>query len=232
VAEDPVDVLYGLPLDQFVSERNRLAKEHKDPSLKKRKKPSVAAWSVNQLARSHADALRALVDAAAAVRAAQQRAVSGARTGGADLRGATRAHRAAVDALVDALPSGTTATVVERVRATLASASLDESLLDDLVAGRLTDDVEPAGFGDLTGLEVLTFDDEDEADAEQTEPDPHADERAAVGRELDDAREALRAARQREADARAEMDRAYDAVRDAERAVADLESRLGALGGG
>lgn len=219
-----MDVLYGLPLDEFVSERNRLAKEHKDPSLKKLRKPSVAAWHVNQLARSRAADVRRLVDAAADVRSAQQRAVSGARAGGSDLRQATRAHRDMVEELVDAVP----ATLVERVRATITAASLDEAVVDDLLAGRLVDDVEPAGFGDLAGLELLTF--EDDVDEAEPEPDPHAEERATVERELDDARETLRAARQREADARAEMDRAYDAVRDAERAVTDLESRLSDLG--
>ena len=224
-----MDVLYGLPLDQFVSERNRLAKEHKDPALKKLRKPSVAAWSVNQLARSHASEVGALVDGAAEVRAAQQRAVSGARTGGADLRAATRAHRAAIDALVEALPAGVSPSVAERVRATLTSASLDETLVDDLRAGRLVDDVEPAGFGDLAGLELLTFEPDDEGAEDSPEPDPHAAEREELQQELASARETLQAARQREADARAEMDRAYDAVRDAERAVADLESRLSEL---
>lgn len=208
---DDVDELYALPLDEFVTARNRLAKERGDPALKKLRKPSVAAWHVNQLARSQPAGVRGLVDAAAGVRAAQQRAVSGARTGGSDLRAATRAHRDALEGLVDAVP----ANLVERVRSTLAAASLDEERVDDLVAGRLVDDVEPAGFGDLAGLELPAFaedDDEDGGDAAPApEPDPRAEERARVERELDAAR--------------AGLDRAYDAVRDAERAVADLEAR-------
>lgn len=226
MADDPVDVLYGLPLDEFVAERNRLAKERKDPSLRKLRKPSVAAWHVNQLARTRTADVERLVDAAGGIRRAQQRALSGVRTGGADLREANREHRAVVDALVDGVP----ANLVERVRSTLTAASLDEDVAPALLAGRLVDDVEPAGFGDLTGLELLTSPEAGEEADEEPEPDPHAAERTEIEHELAEARDALRAARDREVAARAEMDRAYDAVRDAERAVADLESRLADLG--
>ena len=39
--------LYQVPLDQFVAERKRLAKESGDKSLLERKKPSISAWAVN-----------------------------------------------------------------------------------------------------------------------------------------------------------------------------------------
>lgn len=217
--------LYELPLDEFVAARNQLAKERKDPALRKLRKPSVAAAAVNRLARDHHDLVRSLVDAGQSVRAAQQRALSGARTGGADLRDATSAHRAAVDALVAALPEAS-ASVAERVRSTLAAASIDGDLVDDLVAGRLTDDVAPAGFGDLAGLEVLLPEPDEE---EEEEADERAEERAAAEHALEEARAALGDARDREAKARAALDRAYDATRDAERAVTDAERRVADL---
>jgi len=104
MSDADVDQLYGLPLDEFVAARNALAKSRKEPALRKLRKPSVAAWHVDQLARSHASLVRAVVDAASAVRGAQQRALAGARGAGDELRSASAAHRSAVDALVAALP--------------------------------------------------------------------------------------------------------------------------------
>jgi hypothetical protein len=231
MSDADVDQLYGLPLDEFVAARNALAKSRKEPALRKLRKPSVAAWHVDQLARSHAPLVQALVDAGAGVRQAQQRALAGARGGGDELRSASAAHRSAVDALVDALPSDASPSTAERVRSTLMSASLDESAVDDLVAGRLVDEVEASGFGDLAGLDVFAGALADEGDGDgdeepEPEPDPHAEERARLQSELAVAKAALDDAKDREAKARAALDRAYDAARDAERAVADLESHL------
>ena len=54
-----VDELYGLPLDEFVPARNALARELKgagEPAeaaeVAALRKPSVAAWAVNQLVRT------------------------------------------------------------------------------------------------------------------------------------------------------------------------------------
>ena len=54
-----VDELYGLPLDRFTPERNALARELRNLGERERgaevaalRKPSVAAWAVNQLART------------------------------------------------------------------------------------------------------------------------------------------------------------------------------------
>jgi hypothetical protein len=199
MSDAEVDQLYGLPLDEFVSARNALAKSRKEPALRKLRKPSVAAWHVDQLARSHASLVRTLVDAASGVRAAQQRALAGARGAGDELRSASAAHRSAVDALVAALPTDVSPSTAERVRSTLNAASLDESAVDDLVAGRLVDEVEPSGFGDLAGLDVVVsaLADEPEAEPEpepeperepEPEPDPHAEERARLEDELAAAR--------------------------------------------
>jgi hypothetical protein len=198
MSDTDVDKLYGLALDEFVAARNALAKSRKEPALRKLRKPSVAAWHVDQLARSHAPAVRELVEAAARVRQAQQRALAGARSGGDEIRSASAAHRAAVDALVDALPPDVSASTLERVRSTLVAASLDEAAVDDLVAGRLVDEVAPSGFGDLAGVDVFAgaLADEPEPEPEpepspepepepEPAPDPHAEERARLQAELD-----------------------------------------------
>ena len=52
--EDALDDLYGAPLEDFVAERKRLAKKLAGDEAKdfaKARKPNVAAWVLNQLAR-------------------------------------------------------------------------------------------------------------------------------------------------------------------------------------
>ena len=48
-ADDRIDELYQLPLEEFTPARNALAKELGDGDIKKLEKPNVAAWAVNQL---------------------------------------------------------------------------------------------------------------------------------------------------------------------------------------
>ena len=66
--EGELDRLYSLPLDAFTSERNAIAKAAKtdgdDDSatrVKALKKPSVGAWTLNQLTREHSDEVAELL---------------------------------------------------------------------------------------------------------------------------------------------------------------------------
>src|ERR671929_141560 len=70
------DDLYGLPLDRFIAERGALAKalrgeDRRDEAAEvaKLRKPSAAAWAVNQLVRTQGRAVGELFDAGDAVRA-------------------------------------------------------------------------------------------------------------------------------------------------------------------
>jgi hypothetical protein len=49
MADDRIDELYQLPLDEFTAARNALAKESGESGVKKLEKPNLAAWAVNQL---------------------------------------------------------------------------------------------------------------------------------------------------------------------------------------
>ena len=78
------DALYGLPLDAFVPERDALAKRlraeaRRDEAdeIKALRKPSVAAWAVNQAVRSQPKAARALWEAGDALIAAQDDLLAG-----------------------------------------------------------------------------------------------------------------------------------------------------------
>ena len=90
------DDLYGLPLDRFVSERAGLAKalraggdREQAARVAKLRKPSVAAWAVNQLVRTQRDAVRELFDAGDRLQRAQDEVLSG--------KGDVDAFRAAAD---------------------------------------------------------------------------------------------------------------------------------------
>src|SRR5688500_1165037 len=102
------DDLYGLPLDRFVAERGALAKAlradgRRDEAARVAalRKPSVAAWAVNQLARTQRRAMRELLAAGDELRDAQEALLAGKGDARA-LRAAGERERAAVDQLVDA----------------------------------------------------------------------------------------------------------------------------------
>ena len=101
--------LYGLPLDRFVTERGALAKSLRAGRAGARtrrgvaalRKPSVAAWAVNQLVRTQRAAVQELFDAGDALRDAQADLLAGSGDGRA-LRAAGERERAAVEELVEA----------------------------------------------------------------------------------------------------------------------------------
>src|SRR5437762_3321038 len=93
--------LYGLPLDEFTAARNELATRLRragqtDAAERVRalRKPSVAVWAVNRLARTHPDELEELLEAGRGLRDAQAKALRG--TGADAVREATAAERTAL----------------------------------------------------------------------------------------------------------------------------------------
>jgi hypothetical protein len=158
--ERDLDRLYGLPLAEFVAGRNELARRLKaagDDADAKRvselPKPSIPAWVVNQLARHDPDAVRALLAAGKAVVEAQQRLVRGSGDAEA-LRTATARQREVVANLVRLArgvlaESGRPATpsMAERIAQTLNAAAVEDEGRRLLESGRLTVELEPAGFG-------------------------------------------------------------------------------------
>ncbi len=154
------DDLYGLPLDRFVPERGALAKalrkdKRRDDAdeVAGLRKPSVAAWVVNQLVRTQKKATQELFAAGDALRAAQEDLLAGSGDG-RTLRAANERERAAVDALADAargLLSGEgqepSDAVIERVAGTLHAAALDEAAREQVREGRLERELRHAGLG-------------------------------------------------------------------------------------
>jgi hypothetical protein len=227
VPDDPTDALYALPVEEFVAARNALAKELKDPSIKKLKKPSAVAAALNQLARRVPEDIESLIGAADRLGAAQQDAVRG--RGSAPMREAAKAEREALARLVAQVRGLLgAAPQVTRAGEALRAAAVDPEARELLRAGRLTEEPEPTGFGGLPASfgGSDTGDDGDGGGADEAAAAREAAERER--RELVDAadkaeREAerlgLRAAEaeQRAAHVRAQADEARAAAAEARR---------------
>jgi len=146
---DDIDALYGLPLDEFTRARNDLArrlrgerKPEEAAVVAALRKPTAAAWVVNQLVRERPDEVRALLTAANEIRA-------GAEDGDARFR--ETVDRLARSARAILASSGRTASdhVVQEVVTTLRTVAATEP--EALEAGRLTEGREASGFDALAG---------------------------------------------------------------------------------
>jgi hypothetical protein len=239
MADDPLDRLYGLPLEEFVPARDALAKElraggdrERAAEVKGLVKPSRAAWAVNQLARTHPDEVQALVDAGTALAGAQEELLGGADA--AVLRQAAEAARALVDALAAQAPAdGATR---DKVRATLHAATVDAEVRAEVASGRVLKERAASGFGGLDALVAAAATPARggaaktkakgaaKAAKEPPEPDP---------REVRRRRDALRRANEAEAEAESAVDGARRSLEQVEATVAarrgDLEEAEAAL---
>lgn len=163
-----VDDLYGLPLDRFVPARGALARELRKAGEREQasevaglRKPSVAAWAVNQLLRTQRRAMAELLEAGDALRTAQDD-VLGGRGDAASLRSAVERERLAADELIEAARGLLTsqgeelsAPVIERVADTLHAAALDDEARQQVRRGRLERELRHVGLG-MSGLAGAT----------------------------------------------------------------------------
>jgi hypothetical protein len=158
--EQDVDALYGLPLDEFTPRRDALAKElradgKKDEAawVKALRKPSAAAWLVNQLARTQSKDAQRVIDSGDAVRAAQDRAIAG-KGDRDELAAAGSEHAAAMRALLAKAPGvldsdgrSPSAASLDRAEETLRAIPLDEEARAGFASGRLTRERRASGLG-------------------------------------------------------------------------------------
>ncbi|HUR23187.1 MAG TPA: hypothetical protein VMZ73_04880 [Acidimicrobiales bacterium] len=242
-AEEGVDELYGLDPNDFVAARNDLVKRLKKEGDKARaaevaklKRPTPAAWAVNQLARRHRNEVEQLVRLGETLRDAQDRALAGDDPG--DMRQAGRARRDAVARLAERADrllverGGATGAHAGDVTATLEAASLDAEAGAAVLAGRLGTELEPpSGFGlfDLTVAPAPARAKPKPQPAPADEPEAaQRDERARR-----EAEEAVEEARRRWEERRAQAKEAVarvtggrQAVQKAEKEIARLEDLL------
>jgi hypothetical protein len=233
-----IDDLYGLPLDRFVAERTALARELRSAGRREEagevaalRKPSVAAWAVNQLVRTQGRAVEELFEAGEALRKAHEGVLAGRGDAGS-LRSAVARERAAVDALTQAAGGLLTSqghelspTIIDRVSDTLHAAALDDDARNHVRGGRLERELRHVGLG-TTGpvprAAPRRAKDKDKA-VERAAAEERATARAgARAAEREARRRAERAVRAAEM-ARERRDRAAEALEAAEHALADAD---------
>jgi DNA repair exonuclease SbcCD ATPase subunit len=240
-----IDDLYGAPLEKFVPERTALARElrkqgHRDDAaaVAALRKPSVAAWAVNQLVRTQAKSVKELFGAGDALRKAHEKAASGGGDASA-LRDAARRQRDAVDTLIEAARGLLSSeghelspATIDRVTETLQAAALDEDARAEVQEARLARELRHVGLG-LGGAVPAAPKSPKSSKSSKSKPKPKRD----VEREREQERK-RKAAKEAEATARRELDRARrgvetaqarrdrasEALEDAEQALADAES--------
>jgi hypothetical protein len=224
--DEATDELYSADLDAFVAERTRLARELKASGdgeaaakLAKLKKPTVAAWALNQLARRRAKDVKRLVKAGEDLRAAQQELLAGGD------RGAFQAVAAKERELVADLSSDATAMaseagergsgLQEKIAETLHAAALDEQAAEELSAGRLVREREAiGGFGGAgNGPAPSPRKAKAKPKGKSAEKSPS---KAARGKASAEQRQRLSAARTDERHARRELDAAARALEHAQ----------------
>lgn len=253
--DDAADELYALPIDEFVEARNALAKRLKSEGdgdvaarVKALRKPTVAAWLTNQLARRHGDEVAALAELGGRMRKAMS------AMDGAALRELTAERKKQVDALLKAArkvakDAGQKAgpDLIESVAASLDAAIADPRAAELLRAAHLSHGLEHVGFGaaedDGEPAEVISLSDarvargqrlettrrprasssgeaEEEAAAPEPAEEPADEEPADEGGD-----DVARAERELE-QAESAVDAAEEQVDDAEAALDEQRQRL------
>lgn len=150
--EEELDRLYALPLNEFTAARDELAKRLRADGerdladeVKGLRKPTVAVWLVNQLAREREMDVKRLLKAGEALGKAQASAKGFAEARSDEQHALERLASAAREA-------GVGPQAADRAIQTLRAASLSEEGRDLLKRGRLTEELEPPGFEALAGM--------------------------------------------------------------------------------
>lgn len=215
MAGDELDKLYGVKPEEFTALRTELAaaaKKRGDAAAAKRiaaaRRPTTAAWVVNLLVHTNADAKHSLADLGERLRAAH------AAMDGAAIRELSAEQRSLVDELARAALEGadvtnSSAALRDDVTGTLQAAVADPDVADRL--GRLTKAERWSGFGDFgatTAVSTAARSDRSASKSAQTREKPEvgqSDDDRETKRELEDAKAALAAAERAKADADDEL---------------------------
>ncbi len=249
--EEELDTLYRLPPAEFVAGRNALVKRlRKDGDreaasrVKALPRPSLTAWAVNQLhfrARAELDALIAAGDE---VRSAHLAGVQEQQAAAKTRREAVAALLVIADGFLE--ETGTTPGRIHRQRISRSLEALASRVAgsEAPAAGRLSKDLEPAGFDAVADLALALG-------AAQTArlprrglklvPDPRAEaaEPAVAPEELQEtaqtsdrqkaiqARQALERLQDEATEQRREAERTAAGLEQAQRAEAELEAAAG-----
>lgn len=162
--EAALDELYGVDASEFVPVRKRLAGELRSSgdaaaakTLLAARRPTTAAWALNQLARREPARVDAFLECSQDLEAAQLGELEGGRDA---IRTATRAQRDALAAVTDAalaaLGDRATEAYRSQIQATLQAAGADPSVGEQLRRGRFVRELSGAtGFSGFGGLSLV-----------------------------------------------------------------------------
>lgn len=229
-ADDKIDELYQLPLDEFTPARNVLAKELGDSSVRKLEKPNVAAWAVNQLYWQQRKLYDEVIKTSGQLRTAHKQMLAGKP---ADVRAVEVFHKEALRKAKEAIRRMLEAAGHKGADAVMMpiTETLDALPSDD-PPGRLTKPLRRTGFEALQGVTIAarpkvelpkiepkksTADKESEKERLKREADQH---------ELAMAKERLRFADATERETEASLDRAKRTLERAERTRERIEGEL------
>ena len=235
-ADERVARLYGLPLAEFTPERNALAAELRAEgdrdaaaSVKALRKPTAAAWAINQLVRAEPDLVEALLGAGGELRQAHRQAASG--KGAEQLRAAAEAERSAVEQLLararEVLGEVPGPALVDAIRNTLHAASSDDEARERIASGTLVTAMRPVGLGPVPGGGVVAPRAEREAtSAHAREIKAASAAEAALAREVEAAERSLARAEEALTRAREAADAAAARAADARKRLRSAKSEL------
>jgi hypothetical protein len=197
-AEEMLDELYGVGLGEFIPARKRLARELKDAGdreasavLAAARKPTVAAWVLNQLARHERKQVDLLLDAGHRLGQAQAALLRGEGQGAFDA--ARKAEQSALAALTKAARSllqqqgAVSQTTLDQITESLRAAAISDDGRQLLATGRFVKPFE--GSGGFAALAAIA-----PTPPARESPQNEARDRAKVR----EAQADLRAARQRQ----------------------------------
>lgn len=229
-ADEQIDELYQLPLDEFTPARNALAKQRGDSAIKKLEKPNLAAWAVNQLYWHQRKLYDEVIKTSGQLRTAYKHMLAGKS---ADVRAAEAFHneamrkaKEAVRRILEAAGNKGADAVMTPVAETLDALPATEP------PGRLTRPLRRTGFEALQGVTIAARPKVAPPKAEpkkspaEKESEKDRRRREAGQQELAMARERLRFAEAAEREAEASLDRARRTLERAERTRERIEREL------
>jgi hypothetical protein len=217
--EEITTELYGVPLDRFTPTRNAAAKELKAAGdtdgarqVQALKKPTLAAWFVNQLVRNEPDQVNLLLELGQEMRAG----MSG--LSGDDLRLLTKRRYQLVSILVNTALSAAGSRkaggdVAADVQATLEATLADPDSAEAVEAGCLSEPLHASSFGFTAPRPDQLVVEEPGPDADVVDIAAHRERRA----------KALEAAQARVAEAKEAVEEADTERAECEEALADAE---------
>nr|WP_024800720.1 hypothetical protein [Nocardia sp. BMG51109] len=232
--DEVADRLYGMDPTQFVAARDdevKAARAAGDKQLAteigRLRRPTVAAWAVNLLARDAAEEIAALLELGTALRDAQRRLSAD------QLRDLTARRQQVVNAL--GRKAGRLAEerdrplgepVLREVGQTLHAALADPDVAEQVRRGTLTTAANYEGFGPADAEPSASTEPHAERTTTTRDRTPERDPDEAARRELDDALEELESAREQRDSAQSDLDRATADTGTANNRVAALREEL------